>query len=344
VLRFDREGFLAQATSGLASLELLARGKHVGQALREHLPKDTKKALSILTQSLGPKLAVTKNFGQDMWMYLPHTSLLFSCGHEAFAEALTANYEVTQRFTAEWSVRGLLAADLERTLTAMRTWRTDENPHVRRLVSEGTRTRLPWATRVPALSAHAEEMVALILPLRDDAEDYVRRSVANHLNDMSKDAPELVLATCTQWLKGSIPKERRALVQHALRSLLKAGNKQALALTGAGVSAGLTVTGSCQPKRAVMGDDIAIKVVVHNPTKKAVVVRAELLVHFVSKTGISKKVFRLGAKDAASGKTIEFEKALPMVDHSIRKLYPGVHKVEALVNGETFSVGSFTLR
>lgn len=342
---FDAARFKAEAKRGLDALELLDRGRHVGRVLRACLPDDTAEAIAIVSRSLGDPLTVTAELGGDVWRYLPYSALLLAHGAEAFDVALTANHALTQRFTAEFSMRGLLAADLDRALRALETWRDDPSPHVRRLVSECTRTRLPWASKVAALSPARRRLVALIEPLRDDESDYVRRSVANHLNDLSKEDPALVLATCKAWLRGVEPRSARwRLCEHALRTLLKRGDAAALALLGVSTKTALLVAGSVKPARLALGDTVAIAATITNPTARATKARVELVVHFARGEGSSRRVFRLGEHALNANGTASVSRRLALVHRTTRKLQSGVHRVELLVNGRVEPIGTFTLR
>lgn len=343
---FDAAKFKTAAKRGLDALELLDRGRHVARVLRGLLPDDTAEAITIVTRSLGEPLTVTEDLGGDVWRYLPFSALLFEHGAAAFDVALVANHALTQRFTAEFSMRGLLAADLDRALVALEKWRDDPSPHVRRLVSECTRTRLPWASKVAALSPARRRLVALIEPLRDDESDYVRRSVANHLNDLSKEDPALVLATCKAWLRGVEPRSPRwRLCEHALRTLLKRGDAAALALLGVSTDTALDVEGSVKPARLLLGDTVVIAATITNPTSRATKARVELVIHFARGAGsLSRRVFRLGERALAANGTTVVSRRLTLVHRTTRKLQSGVHHVELLVNGRVAPIGKFTLR
>jgi 3-methyladenine DNA glycosylase AlkC len=146
---------------------------------------------------------------------------------------MRAQYELTKRFTAEFSIRAFLEADPVATLERLEEWATDPNVHVRRLVSEGTRPRLPWAPRLPRFVEDPQPVLRLLEMLKDDPELYVRRSVANNLNDIAKDHPDLVVEVCARWSLQASP-ERRWLIRHGLRTLVKQGHEGALAVLGYG--------------------------------------------------------------------------------------------------------------
>lgn len=178
-----------------------------------------------------------------------------------------AQYELTTRFSAESSIRPFIAADPERTFATLREWASDPDAHVRQLVSEGTRLRLPWAMRVPWLDANPERAIELLELLKDDPASLVRRSVANNLNDLGKVYPALLTRTCDAWVEGASP-ERRALVEHALRSAVKRGDARALRLVGYGRKAAVTIDGvRIRPGRVTIGQRVTIRFVVTSTSR-----------------------------------------------------------------------------
>ena len=150
-------------------------------------------------------------------------------GRDPFETSMAAQYELTRRFSAEFSMRPFVIQWPERTLTRLLEWTRDPDPHVRRLCSEGTRPRLPWAIRIPALILDPRPVIPILEALRDDPEEYVRRSVANHLGDIAKDHPELAFEICERWMPGA-SEDRKWLIRHAVRHPAKKGIAAALRL------------------------------------------------------------------------------------------------------------------
>ncbi|MCX6129263.1 MAG: DNA alkylation repair protein, partial [Proteobacteria bacterium] len=235
--QFSSEAFVARATAGLKPLTILERGQHIAEALKEHLPERYDEAIAVLLDSLTPPLNRTDEMGLGVFFYLPHVSFVakfgldptFNAGVDPFKASMQAQYELTRRFSAEFSMRPFLIQTPERTLELLLKWTTDRDPHVRRLCSEGTRPRLPWAMRIPAFIKDPKPVLPILEALKDDPELYVRRSVANHLGDIAKDHPKLVFKICDAWLEDA-SKERRWLLRHALRYPAKQGDKTALKL------------------------------------------------------------------------------------------------------------------
>lgn len=231
---FDGASFRRTALKGLKPLAILGRGQHLARALRDHLPRRYEDAVEILVRSLTPPLPHSHDLGLAVFFYLPHVSFVATYGLEPeenggqdpFEVSMKAQYELTRRFTAEFSMRPFLIRWPERTLARLLEWTRDSDAHVRRLCSESTRPRLPWAPRIPAFVRDPRPTLPILEALKDDPELYVRRSVANHLGDIAKDHPELMLEICQRWIQGASP-GRKWLIRHALRYPARKGMKKA---------------------------------------------------------------------------------------------------------------------
>lgn len=237
---FDPRRFQAAAAKDLATLELNERAMRIAQAMSEQLPADFAELAPLLIRSFGPPLRATAGNGLAPFFYLPHSQLIATRGVADFESAMVANYELTQRFTAEYSIRPLLVRYRSPALRLMKRWAKDPSPHVRRLVSEGTRPRLPWAKRLPEFQQNPQLALPLLERLKDDPDLYVRRSVANHLGDIAKDHPKLVFDLCEEWLAqvgdaedDPRAKNRRWIVRHAVRLPFKKGEPRAIAIRAA---------------------------------------------------------------------------------------------------------------
>lgn len=198
---------------------------------------------------------------------------------------LQAQDQLTQRFTAEFSIRPLLERHFEATLARLRVWARDPSLHVRRLVSEGTRPRLPWAPRLCAFQRDPAPVLELLELPKDDPELYVRRSVANNLNDVGKDHPALLAKVARRWRKGADP-ERAWVVRHALRSALKRGEAGTLAVLDFGAAALVAVSKACiRPNRARIGGAVTLSFTLANTTAQKQRVLLDFRVFFVKATG-----------------------------------------------------------
>ena len=235
--RFDRAAFCRAARAGLGQLAILQRGRHLARAMRAHLPDRYEEALDVILRSLTPPHSRTEGLGLGVFFYLPHVSFVAAYGldpagnggRDPFEASMHAQYELTRRFTAEFSLRVFLRQEQQRTLSRLMQWTRDPDPHVRRLCSEGSRPRLPWAERIPAFVIDPRPSLPLLEALKDDPDLYVRRSVANHVGDIAKDHPGLAFEVCARWVAGA-SEERKWLIRHAVRHPAKQGVKAALQL------------------------------------------------------------------------------------------------------------------
>jgi 3-methyladenine DNA glycosylase AlkC len=342
---FATRAFVKQACAGLDRLELLDRGKHIAHALDVHLPARYPEAIEILLRSLGPEHPSEELIGAGMapFFYLPHTVFVAEHGLDHFDLSMQAQYELTKRFSAESSIRPYIAKYPERTFGVLREWTKDRNPHVRRLVSEGTRLRLPWAPRVPWLEANTERVLELLERLKDDPTTLVRRSVANNLNDLGKVRPELLTRTCAAWLHDDVSPERRALVEHALRSAVKRGQPDALQLLGYGTVASVSIENvRFDPARVAIGRRVSIRFALRSRSKATQSVLVDLAIHFAKASGrTTRKVFKLKRIVLPPRGRVELQARVSMAVHTTRKPYPGRHVVEIIVNGRAQLAGSF---
>jgi len=232
---FASAAFRKAARRSVEGLGIMPRGVALAEVLHEFLPPRFDEAAGILVASLGPPLQGTSGHGLAPFFYLPHTRFVslygvnsrYNEGRDPFESAMQAQHEMTRRFTAEFSIRRFLIADPDRTLKKLLEWTLDPDPHVRRLCSEGTRARLPWAERLPMFIKDPKPTLPILEALKDDADLYVRRSVANHIGDIAKDHPALAVKICRGWLRGASA-ERFWVIRHAMRYHAKKGQPDAL--------------------------------------------------------------------------------------------------------------------
>jgi 3-methyladenine DNA glycosylase AlkC len=339
---FPVEAFVADALDGYESLELTPRARHIAHALGRHLPEDYERAIEILVASLGPKLDSPELTGMDVFVYMPHVFFVAERGADHFEASMRAQYELTQRFSAEYSIRVFLERYPDATLGRLREWALDPSVHVRRLVSEGTRPRLPWAPRLRAFQDDPRPVLELLELLKDDPELYVRRSVANNLNDIGKDNPAALVDTCRRWLDGASA-ARLWLVRHALRSAVKRGDPDALALLGYGADPAVAIRDvRVAPATVPIGESVTVAVELANDGAATQRLLVDLRVHFVKANGRpSPKVFKLKELELEPGASARLAKTISLAQHSTRTHYPGRHRVELLVNGRASDAGAF---
>ncbi len=285
------------------------------------------------------------------WMTWPVTEAVAvratsasSSGGGDFERGLELLALLTPRLTAEFALRTFLAADLERTLDTVSTWTKHPDEHVRRLASEGTRPRLPWAKQVREILAHPEVTREILHALRHDESPYVRRSVANHLNDVSRANPALAVDIATTWLAD--PAETTPqLVRHALRTLIKAGDPAALALLGYAPPAALTVDGPLLSVDGVtVGESLEFTFDARNEGPDEVRLAIDYVVHHLKANGtLAPKVFKLTTRTLAPGESVSLAKRHSFKPISTRRYYAGEHALELQINGRPFGRATFTL-
>lgn len=341
---FPTRSFVTSACRGLDALELLDRSRHISRVLGEHLPAAFPDAIGILLRSLGPELETDELLGVGMapFFYLPHTMFVAERGLDHFDLSLDAQYHLTKRCSAEASIRAFIARDPARTFGVLRRWTTDANPHVRRLVSEGTRLRLPWAPRVAWLDEHPDQVLALLHLLKDDPATMVRRSVANNLNDLGKLQPALLVRTARTWLHGA-SSERRQLLQHALRSAVKRGDAAALRVLGYGATPKVRLEAvTFTPPRVRIGARVAIAFRLRSTATQPQELLVDVAVKFVkARDKTSSKVFKVSRLTLPGRGSVDLRCSVSLAIHTTRKPRPGRHLVEVMVNGQALPAGPF---
>ncbi|MFO0775375.1 MAG: DNA alkylation repair protein [Nitrospiraceae bacterium] len=339
---FDTKGFVRTALVGYESLGLMPRGRQIAQALRRFLPASYPDAMRVLLASLDHAPPRTPGQSMAAFLFLPHTYFVADYGVDHFECSMRAQYLLTQRFTAEFSIRPFLERYPAETLAQLAEWCTDPSEDVRRLVSEGTRPRLPWASRLRAFQADPQLGLALLERLKDDSSLYVRRSVANHLNDIGKDHPTVLIDTARRWLVDATD-ERRWIVRHALRSAVKRGDRDALALLGFGRAAKVQVQAvRIAPSRAAIGGSVQLACEVTSRAAEAQRLAVDFSVGYVKANGtVRPKVFKWTTLELAPRQRVSLQKCLSLVQRTTRTHYPGTHTVHLLINGAAYPLGSF---
>ncbi|MEP1445475.1 MAG: DNA alkylation repair protein [Paraglaciecola sp.] len=341
---FDSVGFVGQVRQGYEQLELMARARKIAVALTAFLPADFETAQDILLASLDSSAELDENNSVASFLYMPHTMYISDNGLEYFDISMQALYQLTQRFTAEFAIRPFIQRYPEKSLALLAIWASDSNLHVRRLVSEGTRPRLPWASRLLEYIKDPTAVVRLLELLKDDPELYVRRSVANNLNDIGKDHPALLADIAKRWLKDA-SKDRTWLVKHGLRSAIKRGEKGALQVLGYDEKVDVKIKNvAILPAKAQIGKAIQVSFDVANLRDCVTALMVDFSIHFIKANGkANPKVFKLKAIELGPQKSHKFSKKVSLKVMTTRTLYTGTHKVEAIINGKNHALGSFEL-
>lgn len=333
---FDERAYLAMACAGLDDLSIMQRMSRAADSLRAQLPAPYPEALQAVLR-IAPLLP--RGFAH---MVLPE--LVGRHGLAHFDLSLAALRELTPYSSAEFALRPFIAQDPDAVLAQALRWAEDGNDHVRRLASEGTRPRLPWARRLPLLQAEPQRARPLLEKLRADPSDYVRRSVANHLNDLTKDHPAWVLALLEGWPREAA--ETQWIVKHALRNLIKAGEPRALRLVGVQPGAQVTLLSfAVTPAQLRLGQVLQLQATLRSTTDQAQKLVVDYAIHYVKHNGTtSRKVFKLRTLELAGQAELVLEKKQTVADFTTRTHHAGRHGVELLVNGQTLAQGHFELK
>jgi 3-methyladenine DNA glycosylase AlkC len=339
---FPRARFMQESLRQIEALEFHDRVRQFSEALRSCLPGNVPAALDILTRSLPPPMVTTDCINEG-WRQWPLGQFIADHGTEHFEESFAAMMELTQRFTAEFAVRPFLAKEPGRTLDRLQSLVNHPNPHVRRWCSEGTRPRLPWGKSLPPYVKEPLSVWPMLEVLREDEEEYVRRSVANHLNDLSKTHPDLLIARLRGW-KADGGKHLPRLLDRSLRSLIKAGHAPALALVGVQAPTGIEAQLEVLPRRVAIGEKVLCRATLQNRGRRGVDLLIDYQVQFVRRQrGTGAKVFKWTKLHLPAGGEVMLEKNHPMQKTTVRALYAGIHTVTLQVNGQGMAGAEFTL-
>ena len=348
---FPEQEFVAYATKGLDDLELKERSTQITDGLEKFLPADFRTAAQILLDCLHPETRfgiaemdeATATLGVAGWLVMPMADFVTRVGLDDVEFSLEALRQMTMRSSSEFAVRQFLVSHPELALKTLHRWSQDENEHVRRLVSEGSRPRLPWGMRLHQFIEDPTPVVELLEKLKDDPSEYVRRSVANNLNDIAKDHPDLVTGLAKAWMIDASD-DRSRLVRHALRTLVKAGNPKALAVLGYGQPKIEVMRFSVSTPDVVFGSPLEFGIDLVSTSAKAQKLLIDYVVHHVKANGqTSPKVFKWKNITLAAGKTLTASRKHPIRAITTRRYYPGTHRVEVQINGKPFGGADFEL-
>jgi 3-methyladenine DNA glycosylase AlkC len=360
---FDARRFELMALAGFDDLEMKARAMRIADALEATLPCGDEAAFTqacdVIESALGPPVPVDGVTGEPRdiaqgpstslrtglagWIVWPLGEFAARQGIEHPRRALDALHALTQRLTAEFAIRPFIVRHPDLVFDTLLRWTRDDSAHVRRLCSEGSRPRLPWGLRLKALIDDPSPALPILAALQDDSSEYVRRSVANHLNDIAKDHPDLVV----RWVRTHLDNAtapRHALLRHASRTLVKQGHADMLALWGAGTAFDGKVTLRLSPPTLAIGGSVELALRLASSSRDAQRLVIDLVVHYVKANGTtSPKVFKGWTIELAPGEKRDLRKALPMRDVSIRRHFAGKHRVAVQINGAVLAQRGFVL-
>lgn len=332
---FERKRFLAIATKDLADLTLIQRMRRTTDAAHATLPADFPKAVAVLKR-IAPNLP-----SGFTGIWLP--DFVGQHGHDHFEESMAALKFLTPFSSAEFAIREFLKRDLPRTLAVMEHWSRDDNEHVRRLASEGSRPRLPWSFRLDAVVANPSFTGAILDNLRADPSLYVRKSVANHLNDISKDHADWMLTKLKSWSL-ALP-HTQWIAKRAARTLIKAGHKGALGLFNFGGKPAVKIADfKVTPARLKLGQVLELSFTLASTARKTQPLAVDYIIHYVKASGgTSPKVFKLAEITLPAGGRQMLRKHQAIRNFTTRKHHAGRHRVEIQINGRIMAQGQFQL-
>jgi 3-methyladenine DNA glycosylase AlkC len=333
--KFDDKSFLKEVSLKFPELELNQRLRLTSETLKKYLPANYKEAVEI-QKTIIPNL----KRGYTNLVFPDFVGLF---GKEDLKYSLGALKYFTSFGSSEFAIREFLKSNFDFTLREMKKWAKDKDHHVRRLASEGSRPRLPWSFRLDKVLKDPSLTLPILDMLKDDEELYVRKSVANHLNDFSKDHPELVLKIVKEW-KG---KSERTdwILKHACRTLLKKGDQNVLETFGVKENKNVSLSiFKLDTKKVKTGDYLTFNFSLKNNGKFSAKVRLEYAIYFcVSGGKLSKKVFHIKQTDLQPLQDVSFKKKHNFNLITTRKYYPGLHKIGLIVNGKELKTLDFQL-
>ena len=324
---FPARRFTRGLRDALEPLELLARGDELARRLERTLPADFRRASDVLHRALDSSTFTG-------WIVLPSAGFVARAGIDDPDAALPLLAALTPRWSSEFAIRPFIERHHEVTYRYLHEWCDHDDEHVRRLVSEGSRPRLPWALVLRGLVDDPAPNLALLDRLVDDPSAYVRRSVANHLNDISKDHSDLALDVATAWLPRG--EGARWVVHHGLRSLVKRGDPRALSLVGASTAGTVELIELTVDRREVaIGDTVTftftLRIADGSEPCDAVI---DYRVHYAGARGSkAPKVFKLTRRRLEPGRPVTISRRHTFEHVSIRRIRPGAHRIEVQVNG-----------
>lgn len=334
---FDREVFLRHALNGLEALEMMERAEQISQAIDAAFPDDFALKSRALVDCLHPRedmelgeMKIDEN-GVAGWAVAAMARVIPRHGLDRPEESLEALKEMTKRFSSEFSVRPFFRDHQELSLKTAMRWAEDENVHVRRLASEGSRPLLPWGIKLHSFVEDPGPLLPLLNKIKDDPEEYVRRSVANNLNDIAKSHPDRVADIATEWLKEPT-KSRQRLVKHACRTLIKNAHPGALAAFGytPPVLRNLSLN---VPDRVELGETLPIELKLESGKDQKLLI--DYVIHFMRANGsLSPKVFKWTEISVSSDEQVSLSKSHPYRKVTTRKDYPGRQLLSVQINGK----------
>lgn len=337
----DQQKFVSRMLSdGFEHKEWKDRMKHTTRVFHEFLPSDYPEAIKVIEQVID-KLR-TDRFGEDSLVFIFLADYIETYGLDDYETSVKALELITQFVSCEFAVRPFLIRYGIQMIDQMTAWSLHESHKVRRFASEGSRPRLPWAMAVPELKKNPYPLLPLLENLKNDPAEWVRRSVANSLNDIAKSHPEIVLDIAQRWSGQN--KETDAIVKHGSRTLLKQGHTEILKHYGLeSINAHLSDFKVLTPEVKI-GDNLEFSFTITNDSVAEQKIRLEYAVYYMKQNGqLSKKVFKISERIYRPYEKAVVQRIQKFILITTRKFYPGSHQVSIILNGEEKEVRNFEL-
>ncbi|MDO9182726.1 MAG: hypothetical protein Q7U04_09970 [Bacteriovorax sp.] len=342
--KFDSKSFLKGIGPMLEPLELKERVNFLTRRLYEFLPTDPKKSIPILLKATKQNEKDTVGISQfTLW---PLTHFISIYGLEDFDLSMNALKQMTKLFTSEFAVRAFFERDQALTLKFFKLWLKDENEHVRRLVSEGSRPLLPWGQKLHGFVMDPELTWVFLEKLKNDPSEYVRKSVANHINDHSKNHPEYVIEKLLTWHHSKKKThELDWVIKHASRTLIKKGYKKAFLLHGVAASNIELLEQKILTKKIILGESLKVKITLKNHSKEPAYIILDHELHLLksnNKHGL--KVFKGKKITLEVAQVMTIEMSIPLKSVTTRVYYSGEQFWNIKINGSTQVALPFILK
>jgi 3-methyladenine DNA glycosylase AlkC len=340
--KFNKKHFLKIALHNLDDLSLMERNRQIVSAMLVCLPEDFIQAKKIIVNALAPVDNQIDKQGIHSWLAVPMAEFLGKYGINHLSHALDGLAAVTKLFSSEWGIRHLLDMHQAMVLKQLDKWCDHENEHVRRLVSEGSRPRLPWGFQLKAFIASPDLTFPLLEKLKNDSSDYVRLSVSNHLNDISKDHPDYLQAKLESWLDVKNP-QRMKLIKHACRTLIKQGHQPTLKMLGYNPLELSEIELNLENHVVEYGSQLSFDFMFIGPKGKDIII--DYAIHFHKSNGSkSPKIFKWKVGKVNNNGQFKAKKNHTIKPITTRKYYNGDHQLEIFVNGKSIINMPFTLK
>lgn len=344
--KFDLESFVQVGSDFDSEFGFKERAHQITKALTLYLPNDFSDSAKIIKSTFSP-LNETKEENWDSFIYMPYGLFVeqYGCNENTLEVAFDLLKEITMRFTSEFAIRAFIIEFPEQTISKLKAWSKHENHHVRRLVSEGSRPRLPWAQAIVKFKNDPTPALELLEVLRNDDSKYVQKSVANHINDITKDNPKIALSVLARWKKENNP-NTNWIVKHALRSELKKGTPKALEILGYSLSPNIEIRNfNLNTDRIKVGDYLTFEFEVVNMGEEIEHLMVDYICHFMKANGkTAPKTFKISSKKLKPNESFSVKKKQSFKLISTRKMYSGEHQIEIFINGKSFDVKTFELK